>query len=157
MDATAFILIKDDAEKNKLSSPSKYKYIFQSLKMDYTGLPEDYPYNWYLGGKIYKYRSNNFQLYFFIVYGRSFLEMSTLAFVENMFRCALFLPISENFFNISFPGIVCFCIVLQLLLFSFTLWCFTKVLFPCVGILGSILHFALVLLYKKNYAPFFFV
>ncbi|XP_023329718.1 uncharacterized protein LOC111702305 [Eurytemora carolleeae] len=31
--------------------PTKYKYIFQGNKMDLTGLPDDYPYNWYLGGR----------------------------------------------------------------------------------------------------------
>ena len=30
--------------------PTKYKYIFQGNQQDLTGLPENYPYNWYLGG-----------------------------------------------------------------------------------------------------------
>ena len=30
--------------------PSRFKYVFQGNQMDLTGLPQDYPYNWYLGG-----------------------------------------------------------------------------------------------------------
>jgi len=50
-DAIAYQNVKGDPAKEKISRPSKYKYLFQSYKQDLTGLPQDYPYNWYLGGK----------------------------------------------------------------------------------------------------------
>ena len=47
---------------------------------------------------------------------RTWLEMSTLAFIENTFRYALVMLISEEFFIVSFLGIVFFRIVLTYVL-----------------------------------------
>ena len=40
-----------DGEEKESSRPGKYKFIFQGKTNDFEGLSEDYPYNWYLGGK----------------------------------------------------------------------------------------------------------
>ena len=44
-------------------------------------------------------------LYISVFFKVNSLGMSTLAFIENTFRYALVMQISEAFFNVSFPGI----------------------------------------------------
>ena len=54
LDQQLFTKIGDkDSEK---ILPSKFKFLFQGPKRDLSsGLPEDYPYNWYLGGIFLNY------------------------------------------------------------------------------------------------------
>jgi len=42
---------KMDAKLKPTHKPSKFKFIFQGMTNDFEGLKDDYPYNWYLGGK----------------------------------------------------------------------------------------------------------
>ncbi|XP_023329707.1 uncharacterized protein LOC111702294 [Eurytemora carolleeae] len=52
LDRQLFLKFRELLTANKeYMRPTKYKYIFQGNKMDLTGLPENYPYNWYLGGQ----------------------------------------------------------------------------------------------------------
>ena len=51
------------SKDKELSKPSKFKFIFQGNQKDLTGLPDDYPYNWYLGGRIF-IAFELFELYF---------------------------------------------------------------------------------------------
>ncbi|XP_023346590.1 uncharacterized protein LOC111715491 [Eurytemora carolleeae] len=45
-------LLKKIGDKDsKLIKPSKNKFLYQGPKRDLAGLEEDYPYNWYLGGR----------------------------------------------------------------------------------------------------------
>ena len=49
-DATAYKKISEDPALTTMNKPSKYKFVFQGNQKDLTGLPDDYPYNWFLGG-----------------------------------------------------------------------------------------------------------
>ena len=62
-DAAAYKKIAGNAELTKNNKPSKFKFIFQGNQKDLTGLPDDYPYNWYLGGRIF-IAFELFELYF---------------------------------------------------------------------------------------------
>ena len=50
-DAAAYEKISGDAALTTMNKPSKYKFVFQGNQKDLTGLPDDYSYNWFLGGR----------------------------------------------------------------------------------------------------------
>ena len=54
MDNKVFKDLKKEAKKDARPS-RKHKYIYQGKSDDYEGLSEDYPFNWYLGGKIMRF------------------------------------------------------------------------------------------------------
>ena len=47
------LLRKNNAIDKDYEKPQKFKYVFQGQKKDFENLKEGYPYNWYLGGKLY--------------------------------------------------------------------------------------------------------